>query len=72
MFNPDMLLWTDCSTTMTGNLPSPRVWHGFSSAGSKLYVHGGLGLSRDQFDYVREFLTLSSFESKCHKLEVAT
>ena len=45
MFDPALLQWTDISTTTTGPHPSPRLWHGLSSAGGKLYVFGGLGLN---------------------------
>ena len=34
--------WTDLSAAASGTPPSARYGHGFTSAGGKLYVHGGL------------------------------
>jgi hypothetical protein len=33
--------WTDLSAAASGTPPSARYSHGFTSAGGKLYVHGG-------------------------------
>ena len=33
--------WADLSAAASGTPPSPRAFHGFASAGGKLYVHGG-------------------------------
>jgi N-acetylneuraminic acid mutarotase len=40
-FNPVTLVWTDLSMTVGGTPPQARISHGFTSAGGKLYVHGG-------------------------------
>ena len=34
--------WTNLSDAASGTPPSARRLHGFKSAGSKLYVHGGV------------------------------
>ncbi len=41
-FDPASLTWTLLSDAATGARPSARSWHGFTSAGGKLYVHGGM------------------------------
>ena len=33
--------WADLSAAASVTPPSPRAFHGFASAGGKLYVHGG-------------------------------
>ncbi len=54
VYDPATAAWTDISTAINGTSPSPRYLHGFTSAGGKLYVHGGAdakgegGLGRDQ------------------------
>ena len=40
-YDPATLAWTDLSAAISGTPPSPRLSHGFTSAGGKLYVHGG-------------------------------
>ncbi len=35
--------WSDLSGTIHGEQPTPRYSHGFTSAGGKLYLHGGIG-----------------------------
>ena len=42
-YDPATRAWTDLSAAISGTPPSPRGLHGFTSAGGKLYVHGGLG-----------------------------
>ena len=37
----DSLQWTDLSTPSSGNPPSSRYWHGFTSLGGDLFVFGG-------------------------------
>jgi hypothetical protein len=34
--------WTNLSRTVQGDKPTARVFHGFASAGGKLYVFGGM------------------------------
>ena len=41
MYDPAAMAWTDLSAAMLGTPPSARQGHGFTSAGGKLYVHGG-------------------------------
>jgi hypothetical protein len=43
VYDPDAGAWTDLSAAISGTPPSPRDDHGFTSAGGKLYVHGGYG-----------------------------
>ena len=40
-FDPNTMIWTDLSTPAFGDAPSARYGHGFTSAGRRLYVHGG-------------------------------
>jgi hypothetical protein len=41
VYDPAAEAWTDISAALSGTPPSPRRGHGFTSAGGKLYVHGG-------------------------------
>jgi hypothetical protein len=41
VYNPAAMAWTDLSTAASGTPPPARGFHGFTSAGGKLYVHGG-------------------------------
>jgi hypothetical protein len=41
VYDPAARAWTDLSAALSGTPPSPRSGHGFTSAGGKLYVHGG-------------------------------
>jgi hypothetical protein len=41
VYDPAAGAWTDLSAALSGTPPSPREGHGFTSAGGKLYVHGG-------------------------------
>jgi hypothetical protein len=41
VYDPAAGAWTDLSAALSGTPPSPRGGHGFTSAGGKLYVHGG-------------------------------
>jgi hypothetical protein len=43
VYDPAAGAWTDLSAALSGTPPSPRYIHGFTSAGGKLYVHGGVG-----------------------------
>jgi hypothetical protein len=43
VYDPAAGAWTDLSAALRGTPPSPRIYHGFTSAGGKLYMHGGLG-----------------------------
>jgi hypothetical protein len=43
VYDPAAGAWTDLSAALSGTPPSPRGNHGFTSAGGKLYVHGGWG-----------------------------
>ncbi len=40
-YDPASMTWYDLSSSTTGSTPSARYYHGFTSAGGKLYVHGG-------------------------------
>ena len=42
-YDPVAMAWTDLSAFASETPPSPRAWHGFTAAGGRLYVHGGLG-----------------------------
>jgi hypothetical protein len=42
-FDPATMTWTLLSAALDGPRPSARDSHGFTSAGGKLYVHGGWG-----------------------------
>ncbi len=45
-FDPTAMVWTLLSPGAdSGQPPSARRWHGFASAGGKLYVYGGQGNS---------------------------
>ncbi len=37
--------WTELTDAVFGTLPDPRDGHGFTTAGGKLYVHGGYGVT---------------------------
>jgi hypothetical protein len=41
VYDPAARAWTDLSAALSGTPPSRRGRHGFTSAGGKLYVHGG-------------------------------
>jgi hypothetical protein len=41
VYDPAAGAWRDLSAAFRGTPPSPRILHGFTSAGGKLYVHGG-------------------------------
>jgi hypothetical protein len=41
VYDPAAGAWTDLSAALSGTPPSLRRYHGFTSAGGKLYVHGG-------------------------------
>jgi hypothetical protein len=41
VYDPAAGAWTDLSAALSGTPPSPRFFHGLTSAGGKLYVHGG-------------------------------
>ena len=43
VYDPAAMAWTDLSAAASGTPPSAREGHGFTSAGGKLYVHGGFG-----------------------------
>jgi N-acetylneuraminic acid mutarotase len=43
-FDPVTQVWTNLSETVGGTPPQARIGHGFTSAGGKLYVHGGVYL----------------------------
>ena len=44
VYDPTDMAWTDLSAAASGTPPSARFGHGFTSAGDKLYVHGGSNL----------------------------
>ena len=50
VYDPAAMAWTDLSASASGTPPSSRQSHGFTSAGGKLYVHGGLGDSGEYQD----------------------
>jgi hypothetical protein len=41
-YNPATLTWFDLSDNALGTPPTVRHRHGFTSAGGKLYLHGGI------------------------------
>ncbi len=41
VYNPATMTWFDLSGHALGTPPTARSGHGFTSAGGKLYVHGG-------------------------------
>ncbi len=41
VYNPASMTWFDLSSHALGTPPIARYGHGFTSAGGKLYVHGG-------------------------------
>jgi hypothetical protein len=41
MYNPETFVWTLCYDKPLSTPPSARFGHAFTSAGDKLYVHGG-------------------------------
>jgi hypothetical protein len=43
VYDPAAGAWTDLSAALSGTPPSLRTNNGFTSAGGKLYVHGGYG-----------------------------
>ncbi len=45
VFDPATMAWTELSAATSGTPPSARSCFGFTSAGGKLYVHGGSGNS---------------------------
>ena len=42
VFDPASEIWVDLTSSSLGNAPSSRYDHGFTEAGGKLYVQGGL------------------------------
>ena len=40
-YDPAAMAWTDLSAAVSGSPPPARASHGFTSAGGRLYVHGG-------------------------------
>jgi hypothetical protein len=48
VYDPAARAWTDLSAALSGTPPSPRTYHGFTSAGGKLYMHGGYGDSGER------------------------
>ena len=40
-YDPVAMAWTDLSTAISGEPPSPRWNLGFAAAGGRLYAHGG-------------------------------
>jgi hypothetical protein len=40
-FDPTTMIWTRLSAADDAGRPSARDGHGFTSAGGRLYVHGG-------------------------------
>ncbi len=48
-FDPATMNWTLLSAALDAPRPSARERHGFTSAGGKLYVHGGYGIMADGY-----------------------
>ena len=46
-FNPALKVWTDLSDSASGTPPTARFRHGFTSAGGKVFVHGGSSCIED-------------------------
>ncbi len=44
-FDPATMTWTLLSAANDTGCPSARYDHGFTSAGGRLYVHGGYGIN---------------------------
>jgi hypothetical protein len=42
VFDPATMVWSNLTTTLLGKSPSFRSGHGFTAAGDKLYVFGGI------------------------------
>ena len=42
VYDPVAQAWTDLSSPASGTPPTARSFHGFTSAGDRLYVYGGL------------------------------
>ena len=49
VYDPVAMAWTNLSAAASGTPPVPRYWHGFTTVGGRLYVHGGLGDDGDFF-----------------------
>ena len=47
VLDPVAMSWTNLSDAASGTPPSARRLHGFKSAGSKLYVHGGVDAQKN-------------------------
>jgi hypothetical protein len=45
VYDPETMTWTDLSVPAFGTPPSARISLGYTSAGGKLYVHGGFTFS---------------------------
>ena len=45
VYDPTSMAWTDLSASASGTPPPARNIHGFTTAGGKLYEHGGRGES---------------------------
>ncbi len=56
-FDPANMTWTRLSAADDASRPSARAGHGFTSAGGKLYVHGGVFITGSgrwgEADYIR-------------------
>ena len=48
VYDPLTLAWTDLSSQVSCTLPAARFYHGFTSTGDKLYIHGGLIRGEDR------------------------
>ena len=55
VFDPVAMAWTDLSDANPGTPPTARFGHGFTSAGGKLYVHGGCSLDSCPADDLHVF-----------------
>jgi hypothetical protein len=44
VFDPATMTWTSLSAADAARRPSARFIHGFTSAGGRLYVHGGISV----------------------------
>jgi hypothetical protein len=64
-FDPATMTWTLLSAALDAPRPSARNLHGFTSAGGKLYVHGGYGLLANGFNGDGCSLSLSLAHTPC-------
>ena len=55
VFDPVNEVWTSLSAAASGIPPTARAFHGFTSAGGKLYVHGGADVNSNPLGDLHSF-----------------